>query len=293
MRPLPLRLALHPLLALRTPATEDCFEHGFRLRLPGGPALTNDDPLLAAFGASVEWLRVDVNFEEALQADAFEPGRLVRLVAEPFDPDDRDVVGVWDDEGLRNAGTVPEPTAALVAAGTQVGLEYRALVLCELRGAGDDRREQLCVLVFAPALVRVRLPRTPGATRPVRPVRPRLVLVADASGDVRWWDPSATNGPLAASDLPLSQELRRDLARLRDDFAAHAADVEGQRGFERVESDWVRDRLQSTAADLWRRARSEIGHRYVVGFLGDGMRRPVWAPSELCGEHDGSCDIPF
>ncbi len=36
--------------------------------------LKSDDPLLAAFGASVEWLQVGENHEEALQAEAFDPG---------------------------------------------------------------------------------------------------------------------------------------------------------------------------------------------------------------------------
>jgi hypothetical protein len=204
---------LHQQLALRTPATEDCFEHGFALRLPGGPALTNDDPLLAAFGANVEWLQVGEDDEQALQSDTFDPSRLLRLAAEPFDHDDRDAVGVWDDEDVRHAGTLPQRTAARVTAAVQAGLEHRALALSELRAAGDDRREQLCVLVFAPALVRVRMPRTRPEVRPARPARPRLVLVANASDDVRWWDPSAMSGPLDAGDVPLSPQLRADLER--------------------------------------------------------------------------------
>lgn len=54
---------------------------------PRGPALTNDYPLLAAFGASVEWLQVGEDDRETLQADTFDPGCLLRLAAESFDPE--------------------------------------------------------------------------------------------------------------------------------------------------------------------------------------------------------------
>ena len=294
VRALPLRLALEPILPARTPTTGHCFEYGFRVRLPGGPMLTSDDPLLEAFGASVEWLQFDDDHEEALQSEAFDPGRLVRLMAEPYDPDDPDAVGVWDDDELRQAGTLPHTASAVVSAGAQAGLEQRALVLCELRAARDDRREALCLLVYAPALVSVKVPRTLNVKRPVRPSRPRLVLVADTSGDVRWWDPSATNGPLEAGDLPLSEELRHELDRLRDAFAVLAAEGDEARGVERVEADWERDALQGKAQALWRRARAELGRRYAVGYLGTGMRRPVWAPAELQDDDDYGCyDLEF
>lgn len=256
--------------------------------------LASDDPLLEAFGASVQWLQFDEDHEEALQSEAFDPGRLVRLMAEPYDPDDPDAVGVWDDDELRQAGTLPYTAAAVVSAGAQAGLEQRGLVLSELRAARDDRREALCLLVYAPALVSVKVPRTLDVKRPVRPSRPRLVLVADTCGDVRWWDPSATSGPLEAGDLPLSEELRHELERLRDAFAVLAADGDEARGVERVEADWERDALQSKAETLWRRARAELGRRYAVGYLGTGMRRPVWAPAELQDDDDHGCyDLEF
>jgi hypothetical protein len=286
VRPLPLRLALEPLLPARTPTTIDCFEYGFRLRLPGGPMLTSDDPLLTAFGASVECLQVGEDHEEALQADAFDPGNVLRLMAEPYDPDDPDAVGVWDDDSLRQAGTLLASSSAVVSAGAQAGLEHRARVLCELRAASDDRREALCLLVFAPALVRVNTPRSQQVRRPVRPSRPRLVLVADASGDVRWWDPSASSGPLEACDLPFSQELRHELDCLRDAFAVLAADGDEQRGFDRVQAGWERDALQAKAQELWCRARSELGRRYAVGFLGSGMSRPMWTPAQPVDDDD-------
>jgi hypothetical protein len=248
--------------------------------------LTSDDPLLAAFGASIESLQVGEDHEDTLLAETFDPGSLLRLMAEPYDPDDPDAVGVWDDDALRQAGNLPASSAAIVSASAQAGLEHRALVLWELRAASDDRREALCLLVFAPALLRVKVPSTPQVRRPVRPSRPRLVLVADASGDVRWWDPSASSGPLEACDLPFSQELRGELDRLREAFALLAADGDERRGFDRVQAGWERDALQAKAQELWCRARSELGRRYAVGFLGSGMSRPMWTPVQPQDEDD-------
>jgi hypothetical protein len=125
MPPLPLRLALEPVLPSRTPTCGDCFEYGLRLRLPDGPVLERDDPLLAAFGARVESLESDGESEEALQDSAFDPGCFVRLVAEPFDPQDPHALGVWDAEEVRHAGTLPDGAAAVVSAGAEVGLEHR------------------------------------------------------------------------------------------------------------------------------------------------------------------------
>ena len=256
--------------------------------------LNMDDPVLSAFGASVEWLQESADHEEAMQDDAFDPGRLVRLIAEPYDPDDPDGIGVWDDEALRQAGRLPESAAAIVSAGAEAGLEHRALVLWETRAASDDRREMLCLLVFSPSLVHVKLARRLRYERPVRPSRPRLVLVADASGDVRWWDPSGSSGPLDAGELPFSQELRQELDRLRDESAVLAADGDEQRGYDRLEYGWECDALQTKAQELWCRARSELGSRYAVGFLGAGMRRPVWAPAEVHEDDDNGCyDLEF
>ena len=56
--------------------------------------LDSTDPLPAAFGASVEWLQVGEDHHEALQDEAFDPDRFVRLMAEPYDPRDPDAVGV-------------------------------------------------------------------------------------------------------------------------------------------------------------------------------------------------------
>lgn len=57
--------------------------YGYRLRLPNGPAVEDDDPLLKAFGAAVEWLEYDAD-DEQLQLDVFDPGRRLRLTGEPL-----------------------------------------------------------------------------------------------------------------------------------------------------------------------------------------------------------------
>lgn len=283
MKPVPLRLALDPLLPTRAPLSGDCFRLGYRLRLPGGPVVRAGDRLLAAFGASVEWIEPSHATEEPMQSEAFDPGRVVHFAPEPLGPDEPDGIGVWDAEAIHLAGILSEAASATVFAATDVGLEQRGLVLSEERSASDDRRERISVLVYPPRLVRVGVPRTPRYERVPRNPRPRLVLVASTSGDVRWWDPSATAGPAGAADIPLSDELRRELESLRDAYAELNTDFEDATGFDRIECAWARDELQCQALSIWRRARSELGPRYALGFLGVGMKRPVWSPSELSG----------
>ena len=76
----------------------------YQLRLPDGPALSEDDALLGAFGACVVAVISGADDHEALQDDAFAPGRRVTLLEEGADHDGDPVVGVWDAEGLRRAG---------------------------------------------------------------------------------------------------------------------------------------------------------------------------------------------
>jgi hypothetical protein len=159
-------------------------------------------------------------------------------------------------------------------------------MLWEYRSASDGRRESAGLLVFSPSLVSLDAPRGP-VVRAQRPTRPRLVLVADGSGDLRWWDPTGAAGPLAVGDLPFSPELGGELERLRADFDELARlEAEGPRGFERTEADWERAALQGKAAVLWCRARSELGRRYAVGFLGAGMTRPIWTPPAVEEDDD-------
>ena len=72
---------------------------------------------------------------------------------------------------------------------------------------------------------------------------------------------------------------------LREACAVLAAEGE-QPDSGSTESDWEREALQTKAQALWRRARSELRGGYAIGFLGAGMRRPLWSPSELYDEGD-------
>lgn len=277
---LPLRLALEPLIATRTPAGNGSFEHGFRLRLPGGPIVLGGDPLLWAYGARVTPVAIPCEDDEPLQHEGFDPGRLVRLVAEPAG-EWEDEVGVWDGDGLRRAGSLLDAPARSARAALECGLGQQALVLTEDRSVGEDRREGLDLLVFAPALVEIDLAGAALFERPLRHVRPRLVLVAGAGGELRWWDPSGEAGPMEAGDPPISAELRRALHELRDEYAELREQADGCRGFDRLEASLDRVMLDDRAAALWKRARGELGGSYAVGFLGAGMEHPVWSPDEL------------
>jgi len=288
---LPLRLSLEPVLPTRTPSYGSCFVYGFKLRLPDGPEIDRSDPLLVAYGARIVSVAIHDDDDEPVQDDAFDPGSLVRLLPESGGSDEAEV-GVWDPEALRRGGSVLDRAAAVVDAAIECGLSQTALVLTEDRSAEDDRREGLDLLVFHEGFVEVDTAAVASFTRPVRPARARLVLVADGSGDVRWWDPSAEAGPIAADDLPMSADLTSAMQELRAAYAELEADNDpDKRGFERFEAALDRASLDEQAATLWKRARAELGRRFAVGFLGSGMERPVWSPEEL--DEDDDSEIPF
>jgi hypothetical protein len=290
---LPLVLTLHPLLPLRMP---ECgcttLTYGYRLRLPGGPALADDDPLLAAFAGWVVPLLGAGAHDEAFQDAAFAPGRRARLTIAGVDDDGDPVVEVWDGEGVRRAGHLPYRRAALVAAAEEHGLPMEALVLTEERALLDDRRIGVELLVHPRATIRVE-PGAEGLVAPRRPARDRVVLVADGSGALRWWDPSGRAGPMDLGDLPVSDELAAELRRLSDEYAS-VVDRPTAPGdhMDALERDWASSALESRTHELWRRARAELGRRYAVGLQGPGMSRPAWSPGELTDGDDGS-DIEF
>lgn len=143
----PLRLAFEPLLATRTTGPRGVITHGFQLRLPNGPAIAHDDPLLAAFAVQVTSLYTTRN-DEPLQHEEFDPGSEVRLIAE-----DATDVGVWGQESVRRAGMLLERPAAVFRAGLDVGVERRAIVLSEDRCDDEGRRDGLELVVFHPAFV--------------------------------------------------------------------------------------------------------------------------------------------
>jgi len=293
--PPPLVLSLDPILPLRAPQPGAVLvSSGFRLRLPDGPAVAAGDPLLSAFGARVVDLEVDVDDSEALQDDVFAPGRALTLLEEGVDEDGDPVVGVWDAEGRRRAGHLDFRAAAEVAAATDAGLAVGAVVLTEDRLRVDDRRCGLEVLVHAPAFVEVETgvaeAVAPHVTRP-RHVRERVVLVADGSSELRWWDPSGRGGPMDLGQVPLSSELLADLERLSAEYAAlDDADVTGSAadGFERQ---LYRSSLDARMRGLWQRARAELGRSYAIGLLGPGMTSPAWSPGEAGAP--AADDIPF
>jgi hypothetical protein len=281
--PLPFVLTLHALLPLRSRRHRRTLDLGYQLRLVDGPALADDDVVLDAFGAFVVPLVGDDHDAEALQHDAFAPGRRLTLLPEGVDGDGDAVVGVWDADGIRRAGVVPWEKAAVVAAAAQVGLTVEALVLREERAVLDDRRVVLTLLVHAPAIVRVDVPADDELhVRPRPSVRNRVVLVADGSGELRFWDPAGRGGPIAVDELPLSSELVAEFRRLSaafDRVAGQADDVPAD-PLEGVEREWVRLSLEARTQALWERARTELGRSYAIGLLASGMSRPSGTPTK-------------
>jgi hypothetical protein len=295
---LPLALCLSPVLPLRAPEPGVRTEtFGYRLRLPGGAALADDDVLLATLGGLVVELLSGADDREALQDAAFAPGRRLALLEEGVDEDGDPVVGVWDATGVRRAGHLHFRAAAAVSAAAEVGLGVEAVVLTEDRTRVDDRRSGLRLLVHAPAIVRVELDADAdggdgaAVARRSRPRRERVVLVADGKAEPRWWDPSGRTGPMELDDVPLSPGLVADLKRtvaayaaVRDDEDLPADAVDG------IEQEMYRSSLEARMRELWQRARAELGRSYAIGLLGPGMTRPEWTPSAPDDEDD---DIPF
>lgn len=266
---------------------------GYTLRLVDGPALDDADPLLGAFGASVGWLVCDDEDDRVLQSEAFDPGRRLRLLPEPMREDATGSVAIWDAEGVARAGTLEGATGERASAALDHGLTLEALALWEERSVIDDRRERLKLLIFAPSFVAVDEAPPPLLPHSARFARQRVVLFADEGGDLRWWDPSAAGGPVDALALPVSDELATELARLQKSFGrlredARTSEDDDLFGFDALEHSWQRDALQERTHALWLRARSELGRRFVVGYLGPGMDRPLWSPSA-----DPDDDIPF
>ncbi len=283
-----LRLALHALLPIRVPTQDrSCTDYGFVLRLPDGPALANDDPLLAAFAAEIVSLTDSDEHDEGLQHESFDPGRPVCLRHEGLDDEGDALVGVWDPDGVRRAGGLPYRAALRVAAGAEHGLQTEGIVLAEQRVAPDDRRSSLDVLVYAPSLVDIEAPTSP-ALRPSRRGRARLVLVAHATAGLQWWDPSGERAPADVRSVSVSEDLAAGLERLQAAYA-RLAEMEGQVSGDAAEAmgvEFIRDELQARTRALWARVRAELAREYAVGLLLPGMRRPAWSPADIPDEED-------
>lgn len=285
---------MQPLPATRTPDERGQFEYGVHLRLPGGPVLRHDDPLLAMYGALTGRVGTSCTNPEALQLDPFDAGRRVRLEIE-LDEDGDAIVAVWDEEGIRRGGVFRFEAECPIVAALDHGLPLEGLVLREHVDAATRRRTCLDVLVYARAFVDVHVPEDLVVERPERTRATRVVLFADGRGELCFWDPAGHAGPGDPGDLPLSPRLVDELAILRERYRQLARrSEESANGLEQMTCEWGRAHLDRRMEILWRRARQELGRSYAVGFQGPGMPGPIWSPRELVVEDDDDEEeIPF
>ena len=89
---------------------------------------------------------------EALQDDAFAPGRRLALVREPDNEHDPNAVGIWDGQRRIQAGYVPAELAS------EVRGDEQALSLWEF--LDDDKRRIGLRVLLAPADAWIQEPRT-------------------------------------------------------------------------------------------------------------------------------------
>jgi HIRAN domain len=122
-------------------------ESGYWLRdAATGDAMKWDDPRVRVVKLAGASYRAD-----ALQEEAFAPGRRLALVREPENEYDPDAVAVWDAERRFQAGYVPADVAL------ELSGDEQAVSLWEFRGE-DGRRIGLRILL-APAGAWVQEPR--------------------------------------------------------------------------------------------------------------------------------------
>lgn len=108
--------------------------------------LPDDDPRLRVIKVAGVSHRLD-----ALQDDAFEPGRRLTLVAEPDNEHDSNAIGVWGADGRVQVGYVPAEIARELSAD-----DWQAVTLWQF--VEDGQRGGLRVLL-APADAWIGLPR--------------------------------------------------------------------------------------------------------------------------------------
>jgi hypothetical protein len=109
---------------------------GYRLRDAATEELVrSDDPRIHVIRVAGASYRLD-----ALQKDAFAPGRRLELVPEPDNEHDPNAIGIWDAERKLQAGYVPAETAAGLDSN-----DWQAVSLLEFHG--DGRRAGLRVLL--------------------------------------------------------------------------------------------------------------------------------------------------
>jgi hypothetical protein len=120
---------------------------GFRLRdAATGELVRGEDPRVRVIKVAGVSYRLD-----ALQDDAFVPGRRLALVPEPDNEHDPNAVGVWDEDGRLQVGYVP----AEIARELEVD-DWQAVTLWEF--FEDGQRGGLRVLL-APRDAWIGLPR--------------------------------------------------------------------------------------------------------------------------------------
>ena len=120
---------------------------GFRLRdAATGDLVRSEDPRISVIKVAGVSYRLD-----ALQDDAFAPGRPLALVPEPDNEHDPNAIGVWDEGRRVQAGYVPAEIARELDAN-----EWRAVSLWEF--FEDGKRGGLRVLL-APRDAWIGLPR--------------------------------------------------------------------------------------------------------------------------------------
>jgi hypothetical protein len=120
---------------------------GFRLRdAATGELVRGEDPRIRVIKVAGVSYRLD-----ALQNDAFAPGRRLALVPEPHNEHDPNAIGIWDEHRLLQAGYVP----AEIARELEVD-DWQAVTLWEF--FEDGQRGGLRVLL-APRDAWIGLPR--------------------------------------------------------------------------------------------------------------------------------------
>jgi hypothetical protein len=124
-------------------------ESGYRLRDAATEELVRaEDPRIHVIAVAGVSYRAD-----ALQDDAFAPGKRLALRAEPDNEHDPNAIGIWDETGHVQAGYVP----ADVAAGLDA-TEWQAVSLWESRDEGGRRGLRV---LLAPRDAWIGLPRAP------------------------------------------------------------------------------------------------------------------------------------
>lgn len=260
---------------------------GYRLLLDGRTPIAQDDALLAAYGAQVVSLAPAGRDEDGLQDVEFAPGSPLCLRLAPTE-EDRSRVEVVGASDLLPVDVLSERVAARVAAAIDHGLEQAALTVWERRDLATGDRVDLRLLVYSPAMVRVRPPKGRLVDVENFSERRRVVLAVERDGGLHWWDPTTTVGPLGVDGLGLSAELVEDLRALDRAWRRH---VDGSDDDD-LDLDFFcafeEHGLEAKARGLWRRIRAELGPSFVVGW------KPPGAPRAIYDEPvHASDDIPF